>query len=78
MPADNRLRLDDEQARPPASPQAGKPDTEDQVSPTEPRALHRALEYGFLLAECQVLRGERRAALEQQREDASQLGSDYS
>ncbi len=32
----------------------------------ELRALHRPLEEGYLLAERQVLRGERRAPLEQQ------------
>ena len=69
MPPEDGLRLDDTQVRSPASPQAGKPDPEDPVSPTEPRALHRALEYGYLLAERQVLRGERRAALEQQPEE---------
>jgi hypothetical protein len=55
-------RLDDEQTRPPASPQAGKPTPEDPISPMQPRALHRALEGGYLLGERQVLRGERRAA----------------
>jgi hypothetical protein len=35
----------------------------------EPRALQRALEDGTLLAERQVLRGERRAALGQQPEE---------
>ncbi len=35
----------------------------------ESGALHRALEDGYLLAERQVLRGERRAALEQQPEE---------
>jgi len=68
MPAENRLGLDDNQARPPASPEARKSDPEDPVPPTEPRAFHRALEDGYLLAERQVLRGERRAALEQQPE----------
>ncbi len=68
MPAENGLRLDDEQTRPPASPPAGQPDPEDPISLVEPRAFHRALEDGYLLAERQVLRGERRAALEQQPE----------
>ena len=35
----------------------------------EPRTLHRALEEGKLLAEHQVLRGERRPALKQQPEE---------
>ena len=69
MPADHRLGLDDEQTRPPASPQTGKPDPEDPISPVDPGALHRALEDGDLLAERHVLRGERRAALEQQPEE---------
>jgi hypothetical protein len=68
MPADNRLGLDDEQARSPVSPQAGKSDPEDPISRTEPRALHRALEDGYLLAERQVLHGQCRAALEEQPE----------
>ena len=66
MPAEDGLRLDDQQTRPPASPQAGKPEPEDPISPMEPRALHRALENGYLLAEHQVLRGEFRAALNHQ------------
>ena len=65
MPADYRLGMDDEQARSPASPQAGKPDPEDPVSPMEPRALHRALEDDDLMAEHQVLCDECGAALEQ-------------
>ncbi len=65
MPAEDGLGLDDNQARPPASPQTGKPDPEDPVSPMEPGALRRALEDGYLLPERQVLRGECRAALEQ-------------
>ncbi len=69
MPAEDGLRLDDEQTRPPAAPQAGKPYPKDPISPMEPRALQRALEDGYLLAERQVLRGERRAALEQQPEE---------
>ncbi len=69
MPPEDGLRLDDEQTRPPAAPQAGEPDPEDPVSPTKPRALRRALEDGYLLAERQILRGERRAALEQQPEE---------
>ena len=69
MPADHRLGLDDEQARPPASTQTGKPDPEDPISPVDPGAFHRALEYGYLLAERRVLRGESRAALEQQPEE---------
>ena len=64
MPAEDGLGLDHEQARPPASPQAGKPDPEDPVSPMEPGALHRALEDGKLLPERQVLRSEFGAALE--------------
>jgi hypothetical protein len=66
MPPEDGLRLDDEEARPPASPKAGEPDPKDPVSPIEPRALHGSLEQGYLLAQRQVLRGERRAALEQQ------------
>jgi hypothetical protein len=65
MPAEDGLRLDDEQTRPPVSPQAGKPTPEDPVSPMEPRALQRALEDGTLLAERQVLRSELGAALKQ-------------
>jgi hypothetical protein len=66
MPAEDGLRLGDDQTRPPASPEAREPNPEDPISPMEPRALHRALEEGDLLAERQVLGGERRAALEQQ------------
>ncbi len=74
MPAQDGLRLDDEEVRPPVSPEPGKPEPEDPVSPTEPRALHRALKEGYLLAERQVLGGERRAALEQQpKQDGSEL-----
>ncbi len=62
MPAEDGLGLDDEQARPSASPQAGKPDPEDPVSPMEPRAFHRALEDRKLLPERQVLRSEVGAA----------------
>ena len=69
MPAQDGLRLDDEQTRPPASPKTGKPYSEDPISPAEPRALHRALEDGYLLAERQVLCDECRAALEQQSEE---------
>jgi hypothetical protein len=65
VPADHRLGLDDEQARPPASPQAGTPDPEDPVSPMELRALHRALEDDDLMAESEVLCDECGAALEQ-------------
>ncbi len=68
MPADNRLGLNDEQTRTPASPQAAKPDPEDPISPVDPGAFHRALEYGYLLTERQVLCGECGAALEQQLE----------
>ena len=68
MPADHGLGLDDEQTRPPVLAQARKPHPEDPISPVEPRALPRALEDGKLLPERQVLRGERRAALEQQPE----------
>jgi hypothetical protein len=69
MHAEDGLQLDDEQTRPPASPQAGKPTPEDPISPMEPRALHRALGDGYLLAERQVLRSEFGAALEQQPEE---------
>ena len=69
MPAEDGFWLDDEQTRPPASSQAGKPDPEDPISPVDPGALHGALEDRHLLAEPQVLRGERRAALEQQPEE---------
>jgi hypothetical protein len=68
MPADHRLGLNDEETRPPASPQAVKPDPEDPIAPVDAGALRRALENGYLLAQGQVLRGERRAALEQQSE----------
>jgi len=69
MQAEDGLRLDDEQTRPPASPQAGKPYPEDPISPMELRALHRALEDGYFLAERPVLRSEFGAALEQQPEE---------
>jgi hypothetical protein len=65
MPPEDGLGLNDNQARPPASPQTGKPHPEDPISPMEPRALHRVLEDGYLLAERQVFRGQCRAALEQ-------------
>jgi hypothetical protein len=58
LPAEDGLRLDDEQTRPPASPQAGKPTPEDPISPMEPRAL----EDGYLPAERQVLRASAAAA----------------
>jgi hypothetical protein len=69
MPPEDGLGLDDNWARPPASPQTGKPRPEDPISLTKPRALHRALEDGYLLAEGQVLRGQCRAALEQLSEE---------
>jgi hypothetical protein len=46
----------------------GKPDPEDPISPVDPGAFHRALEYGYLLAQGEVLRGERGAALEHEPE----------
>jgi hypothetical protein len=63
------MPAEDGKTRPPASPQAGKPTPEDPISPIEPWALHRALEDGTLLAECQRLRSEFGAALEQQPEE---------
>jgi hypothetical protein len=39
LAAEDGLRLDDEQTRPPASPQAGKPYPEDPISSMEPRAF---------------------------------------
>jgi hypothetical protein len=69
MPAEDGLGLDDEQTQPPASPQAGKPDPEDPVSPMEPGAHHRALEDGHLLAERQVLGRQCGTALEEQPEE---------
>jgi hypothetical protein len=44
-----------DEARPPASTQAGEPDPEDPVSPIKSRALHRALEDDQLMAEREVL-----------------------
>ena len=69
MPAEDGFGLDDDQARPPALPQAGEPDPEDPVSPMEPRALHRAREDDDLMAESEVLCDECGAALEQLSEE---------
>jgi hypothetical protein len=39
MPCDDRLRLDDEQCRPPVVPQLREPDQEDSISPTDSELL---------------------------------------
>ena len=59
VPTDDRLGLDDRQARLPVHPEPGQPHPEDSVTLTQPRAVHGALEDDELLTQRQNFRGER-------------------
>ena len=55
MPADDRRRLDDDQARLPTPPHPGQPRPEHPVTPSEPRALDRPPQHGQLVTQSQIL-----------------------
>ena len=62
VPANDRLRFDDQEHALPARPESGEPGPENAVASSKPRPLHRTPEHGQLLSERQVLRDKRRSA----------------
>jgi hypothetical protein len=58
VPADDGLRLHQDENRVPVGPDPGEPDPEDAVTGTEPRPLRRALEDGELVAKGEVFGGQ--------------------
>ena len=56
MPAEDRLRLDEDQGRLPASPSVGEQDPEHSVRPAETRPLHLALQGSQLVTQRKILK----------------------
>jgi hypothetical protein len=72
MPTDHRLRLHDDQGRPPAPPGVSEQHPKQSISRAEWRTLDRALEHRHLLAERQVLKRDRAVSAADQREGTEQ------
>ena len=58
MPADDSLRLDDQESRAPLAPDLGKPNPEEAISWTKLRPRMAALINGQLLSEGEILQGQ--------------------
>ena len=64
VPSDDGIRFDDDQSRPPATPDRTQPCPQESIAPRKFRALHGALENSKLVPERQVLQLERSSRLE--------------
>lgn len=58
MPAENGLRLDDQEGRPPLTPDFGKPDPEEAIAKAQLRSRMAALIDGQLLSESKILQSQ--------------------
>jgi hypothetical protein len=58
MPAENGLRLDDQEGRTPLTPDFGKPDPEEAIAKAQLRSRMAALIDGQLLSESKILQSQ--------------------
>ena len=70
MPADDRARLDDQEAGTPISPEPGQPHPEEPITLLQPWALHGSLKNDQLLSKGQVLRCDGRTTQQRRSEQA--------
>ncbi len=76
MPPDNGLRLDDDQAGPPAFPESSQPNPEDAVPRAKGRAFVCPLEDRQLLTQGQVLHGQGSAVCEKESKENADCRKD--